>query len=237
MVNWKIVIILSLAAILRFIWLNQVPPALNWDEAAIGWNAKTIFHTRRDEYGTRLPISFKSFGDYKSPVYIYLTAPVVGIFGTNPISIRFVSALAGIISVYLLYLIGGLTAATLLAISPWHIMLSRPAFEPSLALMFILSGIYFFLQAMKKSAYFLVSALSFTLSFYTYHSPKIFVPALLVGLIMIYRRQIFIKKNLFWLFASCLISLGLLTPLIKEILFLTASPDFKVLQFLHWSGR
>ena len=164
MVNWKIVIILSLAAILRFIWLNQVPPALNWDEAAIGWNAKTIFHTRRDEYGTRLPISFKSFGDYKSPVYIYLTAPVVGIFGTNPISIRFVSALAGIISVYLLYLIGGLTAATLLAISPWHIMLSRPAFEPSLALMFILSGIYFFLQAMKKISLFL----SFRFKFYAF---------------------------------------------------------------------
>lgn len=227
MVNWKILIIIVLAAILRFIWLAQVPPALNWDEAALGWNAKTIFHTRRDEYGTRLPISFKSFGDYKSPVYIYLTAPIVGIFGTNPISIRFVSAFAGVISVYLIYLIGGFTAAALLAISPWHIMLSRPAFEPSLALMFILAGIYFFLQAIKKPVYFLVSALSFVVSLYTYHSPKIFVPALLVGMAIIFRRQIFIRKNLFWLFASGLMSIGLLWPLAKETLFSGGASRFQ----------
>lgn len=233
--HWQILIIIILAAAFRFAWLNQVPPSLNWDEAAIGWNAKTIFHTRRDEYGTRLPLSFKSFGDYKSPVYIYLTAPVVGLFGTNPFSIRLVAVLAGIASVYLIYLIGskvgnkkvGLTAAALLAISPWHIMLSRPAFEPSLALMFILGGIYFFLRGFTKPAWFLISALTFVLSLYTYHSPKIFLPAFLIGLALLFRRKIFSKNNIFWLLLAGLLVLGLLFPLIKEMLFSGGASRFQ----------
>ncbi|MCG2691609.1 hypothetical protein L6272_02135, partial [Microgenomates group bacterium] len=104
--KWWLLIIMVVAAFFRLYHLSSNPPSLNWDETAIGWNAKTIFHTRRDEFGTRLPLSFKSFGDYKAPVYIYLTAPVVGLFGMNPVSVRLVSVLAGIAGVYLLYLLG-----------------------------------------------------------------------------------------------------------------------------------
>src|SRR5665648_328959 len=96
---WLILIII-LGACLRLYNLSVNPPSLDWDEAATGWNAKTIWQTRRDEYGQLLPLSFKSFGDFKAPVYIYLTAPIVGILGINPISVRFISVLAGIISIY-----------------------------------------------------------------------------------------------------------------------------------------
>src|SRR3989338_5940883 len=124
---WQLVLIILLAALLNLFWINRVPPALNWDEAAIGWNAKTIWHMRLDEFGIRLPVSFKSFGDYKAPLYIYLTAPVVGIFGTSELSVRAVSAVAGIVSVGIMYFLAGPAAAIILAISPWHILLSRPA--------------------------------------------------------------------------------------------------------------
>jgi len=84
---WLILIII-LAAVLRLYNISNNPPALSWDEAAIGWNAKSIFHTRRDEWGTRLPLTFRSFGDYKAPVYIYLTAPLVGFLAlTKSISV------------------------------------------------------------------------------------------------------------------------------------------------------
>lgn len=231
---WLILIIV-LGACLRLYHLGINPPSLNWDEAAIGWNANTIFHTRRDEFGTRLPLNFKSFGDYKAPVYIYLTAPMVGLLGTNPIAVRLVSVLAGIASVYLIYLLGsiiknkqlGIISAALLAITPWHLILSRPAFEPNLALFFILLGTYFFLLSLKKSKYLVLSALSFVLSMYTYHSPKIFVPIFLLGLSFIYRKKLFSKKLNKWLLISSIFGLILLTPLIKETLFSKSAVRFQ----------
>ncbi|MBU1085769.1 phospholipid carrier-dependent glycosyltransferase, partial [Patescibacteria group bacterium] len=164
---WLILIII-LASVLRFYNLSSNPPSLSWDETAIGWNAKSIFHTRRDEYGTRLPLVFKSFGDYKAPLYIYLTAPIVGLFGLNMITIRLLSVLAGISAVVVLYLlteeltknqIVALTTAFLLAITPWSVMLSRGAFEQNLALLFILLNIYFFKLALKTPLLFYPSAL------------------------------------------------------------------------------
>lgn len=225
MFNWKILIILFLAAFLRCYQLNSVPPSLDWDEAAIGWNAKTIFHTRRDEFGTRLPFTFKSFGDYKAPVYIYLTAPIVGIFGANAISVRLVSVIAGVISIYLIYLLGvelkssrlGLIAAGLLAITPWSLMMSRPAFEPNLALMFILLGIDCLFLALKKPAFFILSALSLAFSLYTYHSPKIFVPLLLLGFIIIYRSQLFSLAIRKWLIGFIILLAIFSFPLIKDM--------------------
>ncbi|KKU81983.1 MAG: hypothetical protein UY10_C0044G0009, partial [Microgenomates group bacterium GW2011_GWA2_47_8] len=186
----KLALVLLLAATLGFFRISRVPPALNWDEAAIGWNAKTIWEMHLDEFGTRWPISFRSFGDYKAPLYIYLTAPVVGIFGSNEISVRLVSAMAGVTGVGLMYFIGGFAAAVLLAISPWHILLSRPALEANLALMWILAGIYLFKLAVEKRPVFLIgSAVSFVLSMYSYQSPKIFVPVFVSGLVVIYRKN------------------------------------------------
>ncbi len=225
MVNWKILVIIVLTAVLRLFWLDRVPAALDWDEAAIGWNAKSIWTAHLDEYGTRWPWSFKSFGDYKPPLYIYLTAPMVGLFGTNEISVRLVSVIAGIVSVYLLYLIGsalankkaGLWAALLLAITPWHLMMSRPAFEPNLALMFVLGGIWLWLKGIKRTPYFILSAISFILSLYSYQSPKIFVPIFVLGLILIYRRQIFTRSNYIYLIITGIITLGLLKPLVDDL--------------------
>lgn len=210
----KLLLILILAAALRLFWLDRVPPALNWDEAAIGWNAKTIWEMHLDEFGTRWPISFRSFGDYKAPLYIYLTAPVVGIFGSQEISVRLVSVLAGITSVGLMYALGGTTAAILLAVSPWHILLSRPALESNLALMFILGGIWLFRLGLKKPFLLILAPFSFILSMYSYQSPKIFVPVLVSGLLIIYRVQL--KRAMVWLVIAGVVSAAAIAPLVKD---------------------
>lgn len=236
-IKWLLILIIIVAAVLRLYHLNSDPPSLNWDEAAIGWNAKTIFHTRRDEYGTRLPLSFKSFGDYKAPVYIYLTAPLVGFFGLNPLTVRLLSVFSGIFSVYIFFLLVkellpqskklAVLSAGLLAVCPWHVLLSRPAFEPNLALFFILLGTYLFLKSLVKPKYLSLSALSFTLSIYTYHSPKIFVPVFLLGLAVIFRQQLFSLKLKKWLIVSVVLSLFLLMPLIKEMILKNSASRFQ----------
>ena len=101
--NFTLFLILLLAFFLRFYRIDKAPASLDWDEVAIGWNAHTIFHSRRDEFGTRLPLTFMSFGDYKSPLLIYLTAPMVGFFGMNEFTVRFPSAFFGSLSVLVMY--------------------------------------------------------------------------------------------------------------------------------------
>ena len=226
--NWKLLVIIVLAAFLRLYNLSSNPPALSWDEAAIGWNAKTIFHTRRDEYGTRLPLSFQSFGDYKAPVYIYLTAPIVGLFGMNEFNVRLISVLAGIASVVVIYYLAQalipkaknlpLLSALLLAITPWHVLMSRPAFEPNLALFFILSAIYFRLKSFKHPSLIILTALSGVLALYTYHSPKIFLPLLILGGVTIFRKKVFAKKMRQWTIAAAILAAILLFPLAKDTL-------------------
>lgn len=212
-IKWLILIIVAAAAP-RFFWLDRVPPALNWDEAAIGWNAKTIWKLHTDEFGNRLPVSFKSFGDYKAPLYIYLTAPVIGILGSSELSVRLVSVIAGITSVGIMYFLGGPVAAVLMAITPWHILLSRPALEANLALMWILGGVWLFLAALKRPPFIVLSAISFIASLYSYQSPKIFVPILVLGLLIIYRSAL--KPARRWLIIAGVIAGLAVYPLIKD---------------------
>ena len=47
---------------------------LGWDEAATAYNGYGIVIVHRDEWLARMPITFKSFGDYKAAVAIYLDA-------------------------------------------------------------------------------------------------------------------------------------------------------------------
>jgi len=220
--NFTLFFILILAFFLRFYRISKVPSSLDWDEVAIGWNANTIFHTRRDEFGTKLPLTFKSFGDYKSPLLIYLTAPVVGIFGLSEFSVRFPSAFLGSLTVLLIYFLVkeltetesvSLISALLLAISPWHLQFSRPAFEPNLALFFIVLGTLFFLKSFTKKLFLPLSALSFALSLYSYHSPKIFLPLFFIGLSLIFKEHLL--KNKKYLIASIIFGAIIVFPLAK----------------------
>ena len=70
----SIIVILLIAAFLRFYKLDSYPVSISWDEAAIGYNAYSIAQTGKDEYGQKFPVLFRSFNDYKLPGYIYLDA-------------------------------------------------------------------------------------------------------------------------------------------------------------------
>jgi len=100
-----LIIALVLGAFLRLWQLADVPNGLTWDEAAIGYNAYSILKTGKDEHGAFLPIIFKSFGDYKPGLYIYLTVPAVAIFGMNEFAVRFPSAIIGVLAILGVYLL------------------------------------------------------------------------------------------------------------------------------------
>src|SRR3989344_941144 len=163
--NWILIPVILLAAVLRFYKLGQNPPSLDCDETAHGYNAYSILKTGRDEYGNRFPLSFRSFGDYKPPLYVYLSAIPISLFGLNEFSTRFISMLFGSLSVVVAYFLVRemfeskpkwfyLIFTIFFTISPWHIQFSRVAFEANLALFFVISGLVLFMKGLKHSPFY-----------------------------------------------------------------------------------
>lgn len=206
-----------LSFLLRFYKLGIFPPGLYWDEVSIAYNAYSILKTGKDEYGKQYPFWFEAFGEYKLPLYIYLTVPSIFFFGQNATAVRLISAIASSLSPLILILlvrvffqsypclqrfINGdklsLISGFCLAISPWHIHFGRAAFEATLALFLVLVGIWFwFLSIAKQSKYLLfLGLLSLAASLYTYNAERIFVPLLLLLLTFMGRVQLrFISKK------------------------------------------
>ena len=212
-----IIVIVCMAGVLRFWRLTDVPPALNSDEIAIGYNAYSVLTTGRDEYNTPYPFTFRSFDDYKMPVYVYVVAGSMRILGYNDFAVRFPSALFGTITVLFTYLLVrelfkrrdiAVVSSLLLAISPWSIHFSRSGYEANAAVFFVVAAAYVFL---KKS--YILSSVLFSLSIWTYLTPRIFVPLLVLGLALIYRREIWSKK--FEALIALLIAVALLLPIVK----------------------
>lgn len=195
---WILILILLLAAVLRFWNLPNNPPGLTWDEAALGYNAYSIFQTGKDEYGNLLPLTLKSFGDFKPAFYAYLDIPFVATLGLNELAVRLPSAIFGVLGILGIFLLTqklfkniviALLAAFFLSISPWHIQFSRPAFEASIALTFNIFGAYFFLKGLERKKFFIWSALIFGLSLLTYQASKLFVPLLILSLLLIFKKE------------------------------------------------
>jgi len=146
-----------------------------------------------------MPITrFIAFGDYKPPGYIYAAVPFIKIFGLTPLAVRLPSALAGIITILFTYLLVkrllgrpvklALLATFLLAISPWHFMLSRAAFEANLATCFFVIAVYLLLRFWnnKKVLPAIFSAFFFALTLYTFNSFKIATPLFLLAFVILH---------------------------------------------------
>jgi len=181
----KIFFILILALILRSIFINTTP-ALNPDEAALGYNAYSIIKTGKDEHGQSLPLHLKSFGDYKPALYTYLAIPCIKLLGLTPFATRLPNIILSIFGIYYAYLLIhlltknkklALLTALVLTISPWHIHFSRGAWESSIALSFVIIGTYYFFKDRKY-----LFILFYALSLYTYHSARLIAPLLALSL-------------------------------------------------------
>jgi len=184
----KIFFILILAIVLRFLFIGTMP-ALNPDEAALGYNAYSLLKTGKDEHGSSWPIHFKSFGDYKPGGYVYLALPFIKILGLTPLATRLPNLILSILTIYYFYLLinqlsknDNLAAlsALILTISPWYLHFSRGAWEAGAALAFTVIGTYCFFKNQKY-----LFILFFSLSLYTYHSARLITPLLAIFLIIL----------------------------------------------------
>ena len=202
-----LILTMLLAASLRLPYLGVNPIHLTPDETALGYNAYSILKTGRDEYGQWFPLVFKSFGDYKPGLYVYTAVPFIAVFGLNEFSIRLPGALSGLLAILLIYQLAnqisgkkdsslGKISALILAVSPWHVHLSRGAWESNLSLTLTLLAIHFFLNGSKNFKYYYLSTLFFGMTFWAYQGAKLSTPLVILSLLIAFSRDILKRTSL-----------------------------------------
>jgi 4-amino-4-deoxy-L-arabinose transferase-like glycosyltransferase len=189
-----LVIIVVLALLLRVIALSSHPVGFTQDEAGIGYDAYSILKTGKDQWGVRFPLVLRSFGDFKMPLYSYLAIPSIALFGLNEFSVRLPSAVLGTLAVLTTFLMVNeyskrenlaLWSSLLLAISPWHLSLSRGAFEANLTVFFMSLGVYAFLKGLRFKKWMLLAAGAFGLNLFSYHSARLVTPLVVLLLVFL----------------------------------------------------
>jgi len=228
-----LIAVLILAAVLRFYHLGSNPPSPYWEEAALGYDAYSILKTGKDFHGNSWPlVAFESFGDYKPSLYFYATVPSVVIFGLNTFAVRFPSALFGTLTVLLVYFLikdkrTALIASLLLAISPWHLQLSRAGFEANLGLFLLVLGVFW--------------SPALALSMFAYHANRILAPLLFLVLAATGRIKNFWRSSLVFLVLILPILWQFNSPVIRQRFsetsaFTTLEPIIKSNQLIAADG-
>ena len=241
--------ILVLAAGLRLVGLDSVPPALSADEASNAYDGYCLLQTHRDRWGQSWPIVLRAFGDadYRPALMAYLTVPFQRLLGPRHIvtAARLPAAILGVVTVVCLYLFArrvfsqrtAVIAALLLALSPWHLVMSRLAHESVLTPLFPVLILLLLARAGAVGAgsgepadevgtsrwpWLVAAGVAIGLSPYTYASMKLFVPALLLGAALVYRRplrqQLRAGRNRWGFLAMLAVAVTVAGPMIRVTL-------------------
>jgi len=182
----KIYLIISIAFLLRVIWLDRFPSGFDMDEVQVGYNAYSILKTLRDENGNFLPLHTSFYDESRPMLSMYLTVPWIALFGLNVFAVRFANALLGAGAVFLTYLLAkklfadeklALVSSGLCAISPWHVILSRSSADGGLGLVTLLFSAVLFITWIKtgKIGWLIATYFAWVLTYFSYIGARPFI--------------------------------------------------------------
>ncbi len=202
-----LIIILCVSAFFYLYKLSTNPPGLYADEASTGYNIYSILKTGKDEYGKLLPFGFRQLGSYTPPLYIYLSVPLMAIFGMSGFSTRLLSVLCGMTIISLVfYLLQNLKicntktslffSTLFFATCPWLVFFSRMGYEQNLGFMLFTLSIVLFIKSLKdpKLFTFLIPVVSITT--YADFPMRFLMPFTVIFFGLLFRSEIKINKNL-----------------------------------------
>lgn len=203
--------ILFVAAFLRFMALDELPPGLYRDEAYNGLDALEVLrgHT---------PIFFEA-NNGREPLFIYLEALSVALLGRSPGALRLVSAVVGALTIPAFYWLArelfGRRVATYVAIlaaaTVWTLNLSRVAFRavtlPPLAAISL--ALLWRGQAQRRWGRMALAGAIYGLAFYTYLAARFSAVALAVFILYcaLWRRdQFWLRGWLVFVLAALIVA-------------------------------
>jgi len=215
--------VLPTAIFFRFYQLADMPPGILGDESLNGLQAMRVLQ------GEEHPLFFDvEFG--KQPMHIYLEAVSFYFLGASEFAVRAVSAVVGVVTVVLLYLLVrdlfssaaknpgrlALLASLWLAVSYWHVIYSRFGAEPVLMPFFAVLVSLLLCRSIhsRHGAYFVLTGFFLGLAAYGYQSVGFL--ALLVLLFLGYHSLIdggFVRANLTGIIMLFFIALLVFLPL------------------------
>lgn len=210
--------IFVLAIFLRLYKIDIIPPGLHGDEAQSGIEAVRILNG-----APYTPYSPEVYG--QTTFYFYLVAAVFKIFGVSATSIRLTSALLGILTIPLFYLFiryffnqqAALFSTFLLAISRWHIHLSRLGLMSITTTLFQAGFFLFLLKGLKtkKILDFILAGIFLTLGLNSYMAFR-FLPLILIAFLcfLFFTQREIVKNNLRGLILFSITTVILLLPLL-----------------------
>lgn len=219
------ILILCTGITVRLYGLETLPGGLNQDEAFAGYEAYSLLNYGMDSSGHHMPVYLNAWGSGMNALNTYLMIPFIALFGASTWVIRLPQCLTACFSLWVIYLLLkkagdkklAFTGMFYMAICPWHIMLSRWGLESNLAPGFLLFGLYFFVRGTEKSKYYMLSALFYGLSLYSYATiwPILPVILLLQAAYLIYMKKISLNRSVV---ISVLILAVLAAPLVLFLL-------------------
>ncbi len=185
----------------------SVPGGLNVDEASMGYDAWSLLHYGIDRNGFPFPVFLVAWGSGMNALASYLSMPFIWLFGLNVFSVRIVNLLAGLLTLPLWYatvkkVAGEKTAVLalfLLAVCPWHIMLSRWGLESNLLPPVFLLGVFLLLHAGEKKWIYPLACVVFGVTLYAYGTAYVATPLFLAvsTAYLLWHRKIS-KTELLW---------------------------------------
>jgi len=183
-----LLLILAVASGFRLYQIGQAPPGPHYDEAAAALDAQDVLA------GHHMVYSPRSYG--RETLFVYVAAPLVAVLGPTRLAIRLPTAIVGILTVLVTYLLArelfgkedqrlaqwtALLAAVFLAISFWHLALNHLGFRANyLPLVEVLCFLFLWRAIRTRRVRdFVLSGFFLGLSLHTYASAR-FVPIVLV---------------------------------------------------------
>ena len=192
-----ILAIVAVGAYLRFRNLGQIPPGLHFDEAANGMDGLNVWKGQ-------LHIFFPA-NNGREPLFIYLVAGAVRLFGNTALAVRLPAAMVGTLAIAATYALGrglfrdwrGLMAAGLVAVTFWTVALSRISYRANTLLLLFPLWLLSFWRCRDRSrlAPYLLAGFLLGLTQYTYTASR-FIPVLAVILVLDWRKRLAIRPLL-----------------------------------------
>ena len=160
------------------------PPGFYVDEAAGAAHAICLNSSLTDYNGVKIPLLAESLGGgYTTPTYMYPLALWARVFGNSIFSLRWFSTFIVLLTVLFTYCVGrnigfekgNITVLLLAAVCPWAFHLSRMAWDPPMATMLLMGGVYF-VSSPASIRNTVLSSIFAVLAMYAYPPFRVVVP-------------------------------------------------------------
>ncbi len=209
---WVLFFLIMAIGVFARTWeYRKLPPGFNLDEASIGVDAYDTYKYGVDRNGVSYPTHFIAFGQEQNALYGYLLMPFIAVWGLKPIVVRLPMLIYGILTLPLVFFVTkrtfgeklGLLSMYFVAISPWHILLSRWGIDVNFFPFVFTLGYASLLEATQDEKWFILACFFFALCFYIYGPSYFIVPFFLTTSLWILIRKKLISRQ------TLIIGLGL----------------------------